>query len=178
MKNPLSLAWVYEILRLRLAAPNSKLSRMTINATLCVAFHARKAHFTHTEYAITKPQVSFHSRRGRVSLPETQGFVPHNVVERYDPNGARYVLTNAIFCLRQSDMPLLGRGLKHLIHRKRSPFPSMGRQGVGAAHTTNVVKTIIRHRLCGFSISPLQFKHRANCPHTTNVVCVPHAPLF
>ena len=84
----LFFAWLYEILRLRLAAPNSKLSRMTINAMRSVAFHARKAHFTHTEYAITKPQVSFHSRRGRVSLPETQGFVPHNVVERYAPVGA------------------------------------------------------------------------------------------
>ena len=131
----LILAWLYEILRLRLAAPNSKLSRMTINATLCVAFHARKAHFTHTEYAITKPQVSFHSRRGRVSLPETQGFVPHNVVERYAPNGARYVLTNAIFCLTEKRYAPVGAWVKTPHPPQAVPLPLNGKaRGGGGAY--------------------------------------------
>ena len=70
----------------------------------------------------------------------------------------QYALTGAIYS-NEHDMPLTGRGLKHLIHRKRSPFsfsgdvnpfvladisPNRGitqggRQGVGVALTTFVV---------------------------------------
>ena len=120
-------------------------------------------------------------KRNEESLPETQGFVHHNVVERYTPNGARYVLTNAIFCLRQSDIPLTGRGLKHLIHRKRSPFPKREGKELGKRFTFSfsgdanpfVLAEIYPNR--GITQWGRQ---GVGVSHTTNVVSVPNTVIL
>ena len=137
-------------------------------------------------------------------LPERDMFCERDILpmaKRYAPDGARYVLTDAIFCLWQSDMPLTerdmplaGHGLKHLIRAtyvahlplkgkargwgKRSPFPSAETQTLLSLRTFPLTGESPKGE--GKSVGrllregkPLPYNVSGIVAYTTNVVCVP-----
>ena len=71
-------------------------------------------------------------KRNEESLPETQGFVHHNVVERYTPNGARYALRRDILPAAKRYVPN-GAWIKTPHPPQAVPLPQSERQGVSEA---------------------------------------------
>jgi hypothetical protein len=64
-------------------------------------------------------------KRNEESLPETQGFVHHNVVERYAPNGRDMPLTGAICSNERDILPVAKRyvpnGARYALRRDILP---------------------------------------------------------